>query len=242
MIGNGKKLKKEYDELNKKYIKLFGEKSELEYELKNIKSETEFIKKQDEEIRELHQNARKLKHDIKNHLMVIAAYINEENYEEAKNYTSEILEKFNGMHSYVETGNSLMNHIINEKLKLARDKGIIVKAEIENLEFKRMRAMDFSALLANLFDNAIEACEREINIIPEMHVTITRCKGYETIAIKNKIEKSILEDNPQLLSKKEGENHGLGVGQVKSIVESYDGMYDFYEEDKFFCVKVFIPQ
>ncbi|MBE5940297.1 MAG: GHKL domain-containing protein [Lachnospiraceae bacterium] len=242
MIMGNKNLKREYDELHKKYIEIFAEKSELEYELAGVKAETEFVKKQDEEIRELHENARKLKHDMKNHLMVIASYINEGEYEKAKNYTSEILDKFNSMHSYVETGNTLMNHIINEKLQYARKKGILIKAEIENLEFKRMKSIDFSAVLSNMLDNAIEASEREKNITPEIHVSIVRIKGYETIGIKNKIEKSILKDNPELKSMKEEKNHGLGVGQIRSIVEQYQGMCDFYEEDDFFCVKIFIPQ
>ncbi len=242
MIGKNKDLEKRYGELNKKYIQIFSEKSELEYELKMLKEETDFIKKQDEEIRELHENARKLKHDIKNHLMVITSYINSAEYDKAKQYTSEVLEKFNSMHSYVETGNSLMNHIINEKLQYAREKGILIKAEIENLEFKQMKAMDFSAVLSNMLDNAIEASENEKNIVPEIHVSIVRCKGYETIGIKNRIEKSVLEANPDLCSTKNEKNHGLGVAQIKSIVEAYQGMYDFYEEDEFFCVKIFIPE
>ena len=242
MIMKSNKLQKEYEELNKKYIKTFEEKSEYEYQLKMLKEENEHIRNQDEEIRTLHQNARKLKHDVKNHLMVIASYINNEEYEKAKEYTSEVLEKFNSMHSYVETGNSLMNHIINDKLQSARKKGIQVKAEIENLEFGKMRAIDFSAVLSNVLDNAKEASERENNIVPEIQVTIVQCKGYDTIGVKNRIEKSILQDNPSLETLKKEGNHGLGITQIKSIVEEYQGMCDFYEEDQFFCVKIFVPQ
>ncbi len=242
MIMKSSKLQKEYDELNKKYIKAFEEKHEAEYQLKMLKEENEHIKNQDEEIRTLHQNARKLKHDVKNHLMVIASYINNEEYEKAKEYISEVLEKFNSMHGYVETGNSLMNHIINDKLQCARSKGIQVKAEIENLEFKRMKAIDFSAVLSNVLDNAIEASERVENVVPEIHLAIVQCKGYDTIGVKNKIEKSVLQENPSLETIKQEENHGLGIAQIKSIVEEYQGMCDFYEEEDFFCVKIFIPQ
>jgi len=242
MIGKNKKIQKDYDELSKKYIQLFSEKNQLEYELKNLKSEAEFMREQDDEIRELHQNARKLKHDMKNHLMVIASYISEGAYDKANNYISEILDKFNNMHSYVETGNSLMNHIINKKLEYARNNNILVKAEIENLGFKKMKAMDFSSLLSNLLDNAIEASEQVQSVTPEIHISVVKRKGYETIGIKNRIEESVLDNNPELKSTKTEPNHGLGISQIKSITDTYQGMYDFYEEDKFFCVKVFIPQ
>lgn len=243
MMGKYKSLQAEYEALNQKYIALFAEKSELEYQLSALKAETELMKKQDGEIRTLHQNTRKLKHDIKNHFMVITSYLNEGDYEKAEQYVSDILDKFNGMHSYVETGNALMNHIINEKFQCAREHGILIKAEIENLAFARMKSIDFSSVLSNLLDNAIEASERENGILKEIQVSIVQQKGYDTIGIKNRISASVLKENPELQSSKEEKSkHGFGISQIKSIVEGYQGLYDFYEEDRFFCVKVFIPK
>lgn len=242
MLGKSKKIKQDYEELNRKYSKLFSEKKQLEYELKTLKSEADFMREQDEEIRQLHQNTRKLKHDMKNHLMVLASYLGEGSYDKANNYISEILDKFNNMHSYIETGNSLMNHILNKKLEYARSHHILIKAEIENLGFKRMKAMDFSALLSNLLDNAIEASEQVKGVTPEIHLSIVKRREYETITIKNRVEESVLEKNPELKSTKTEEGHGLGIAQIKSITDEYEGMYDFSEDDDFFCVKVFIPQ
>ncbi len=244
MIGRMKKLQAEYEELNGRYLLLSGEKSELEYELAMLKEEAEHIKEQDNEIRKLHQSMRQLKHDMKNHLMVIASYINDEAYEEARAYTSKIIGKLNSMHSYIETGNSLMNHIINEKLEKARNKGIAVKAQIENLQFMKLESIDFSALLSNMLDNAIEASVHENEGDRELHVTITKRRGYDTICVKNKIARSILEENPKLMTTKREQHggHGLGMGKIKSITEACEGMCDIYEEDNFFCVKVFIPE
>ena len=127
----------------------------------------------------MHHIIRHLKHDMKNHLLVIGSYLNSEDYEEAKEYTSQILDKLNAVHSYIETGNSLLNHIVNQKLETAREKGILVKAEIENLSFANMKSMDFSAMLSNLLDNAIEASEKETDVRPEINVSIFQKRGYE---------------------------------------------------------------
>ena len=145
----------EYTALTEKYSALLSEKAELMYELAGLKSSAESIRRQDDEIRALHENVRRIKHDMKNHLMVIASYLSGGDYDAAKSYTSQILDKLNAVHSYIETGNSLLNHILNEKLNKAREKGISVKAEIENLSFKKMESLDFSALLLNMLDNAI---------------------------------------------------------------------------------------
>ncbi len=241
-MRNRQQLQTSYEELNQKYIQIYGEKQEAEYQLSQLKEEVGQYIRQEEEIRTLHQNVRQLKHDMKNHLMVIASYLNEENIEQAKQYTSEILGKLNAMHSYIETGNMLLNHIINEKLAYARTQQIMVKAEIENLQFKILPSIDFSALLSNMLDNAIEALIKEEPDKRQLHVIIVQCRGYETICVKNKITKSVLEKNPTLNSQKpEKENHGLGIPKVKEIVSQCGGMYDIYEEDNFFCVKVFIP-
>lgn len=238
MINSGKH-KQEYELLQKKYLRVLQEKEELEYQLANHQEKAAYVESQETEIRTLHQNARKLKHDMKNHLCVIASYLNGAEYEAAKSYVSDILDKLNSMHSYIETGNSLMNHILNEKLSFARKQGIVVKAEIENLSFARLKSIDFSAVLSNLLDNAIEACMQQ----GEMEVVIQKRRGYETICVKNKISQSVLKNNPNLQSTKADKaSHGIGISQVKQIVDACGGMYDFYEENDFFCVNVFIPQ
>jgi len=235
--------KEEYGQLNQKYIELFGKLSELEYQYNLLENETKQRKNQEGEVKKLHQNVRQLKHDMKNHLMVITSYINDEEYDKVKEYTSEILGKLSSMHSYVETGNILLNHIINEKFQLAKKEGILIKAEIENLQFRKLSSMDFSSLLYNVLDNAIEACKREEEGKKEIQIMITKNRGYETIFVRNRIEVSVLDHNPKLESKKEDKNsHGYGMKKIMQILDSCDGLSDVYEEENFFCVRLFVPE
>ena len=242
-----KELQQKLEQEKEKYVALFEKEAELRYQYEKLLKETEEMHSQEAELRELHQNVRQLKHDMKNHLMVMTSYLNSEEYDQARAYTSELLDKFSTMHSYIETGNVLLNHILNEKLSYAKSMGILVKAEIENLAFAKMDRMDFSALLSNMLDNAIEALlrekEEELSRRLQMQVVISAQRGYETICVKNQISSSVFAKNPTLETSKEEKNlHGLGVGKIKAIVAQYGGMADFYEEDNFFCVKVFIPK
>lgn len=242
-----KELQQKLEQEKEKYVALFEKEAELRYQYEKLLKETKEMHSQEAELRELHQNVRQLKHDMKNHLMVMTSYLNSEEYDQARAYTSELLDKFSTMHSYIETGNVLLNHILNEKLSYAKSMGILVKAEIENLAFAKMDRMDFSALLSNMLDNAIEALlrekEEELSQRLQMQVVISAQRGYETICVKNQISSSVFAKNPTLETSKEEKNlHGLGVGKIKAIVAQYGGMADFYEEDNFFCVKVFIPK
>lgn len=235
-----KDKEKELVMLHQNYQRVCAEKMELEYRLQYFEDNRLYEKEQGEEILRLHESARKLKHDMKNHLMVIASYLQENNPDEAKRYLSKILDKLNRMYSYIETGNSLLSHIINAKFELANQNGIELKANIENLSFEQMESVDFSVVLSNLLDNAIEAetgC-----MMPRIEVEITRKRGYNTILVKNKIMESILEINPNLqTTKSEKDQHGYGINQIQEITRKYSGMCDFYEEEKMFCACVMIP-
>lgn len=225
--------KEKYEECDARYTKLYGENQELAYELDKLRMREEHFASQDAQIRALHEQVRRLKHDMKNHMLVLASYLNDGEVEAAKNYTSEILDKLNAIHSYIETDNSLLNHILNQKLETARQNQIQIKAEIENLGFAKLESMDFTALLSNMLDNAIEACLKEE--VREMHVTIGLRRGYEAIIVKNRIGSSVLDVNPGLVTnKEEAASHGMGVGQIKALVEKSGGICDFYEEDGFF--------
>ncbi|MCX4339440.1 MAG: GHKL domain-containing protein [Lachnospiraceae bacterium] len=240
-MKHGRQLEKELAAQEEKYLRLLAEKSEMDYHLAAQSEEAAYIRRQESDIRALHQSMRCLKHDMKNHLMVLASYLNDGDYEAAKTYTSEILDQLNAMHSYIETGNALLNHILNEKLELARKCGIAVRAQIETLSFSKMRSIDFSALLTNLLDNAIEASKREPS--GELLLHIFQERGYDAISIKNKITKSVLTENPKLHSTKEDrEQHGIGITRIKEITASYGGISDFFEKDGYFCSRVFIPQ
>ena len=233
--------KKESDELQNRIFELEALNKDLKYELDSCKWQMEEISKQDEEIRTLHQNTRKLKHDMRNHLMVLASYINSGDMENAREYISGILDKLNAVRSYVETANPLLNHILNDKLEICSKEGIDVKVSVGKAAFDRMKGIDFSAVFANAIDNAIE-CERsEAN--KEIVIDVYENKGYDVISVKNRISASVLDVNPEMRSTKEDhEKHGFGVKQIKETVELYDGMTDFYEENGFFIVNIFIPK
>ncbi len=228
-----------YNSLDKQYSEALGKSLYFELEYNNVKDQFRYEKDQSEEIRKLHDKTRRLKHDMKNHIMIISSYLHSNEYIKARDYLSHILDQLNKIYTYIETGNSVLNHIINTKLEYAKLNDVSVKAEIENLTFERMESLDFSSLLANLLDNAIEASLKAS--VREIHVNIKKIKGYDTILIKNRTEEAVLAVNPQLESTKGSKtHHGYGIKQIKSIVEKYDGMINFYEDNGMFCAYVMI--
>lgn len=234
---NNKKKQEEQDKLLTEYI---ARNLQLEKKLSEMESDYQIQQQMSEEIKRIQEQIRLLKHDMKNHTMVILSYLEENQIEEAKRYAGEILNKLNRMYTYVNVGNELLSYIINHKLSEAKVQGLEIKAEIENLSFDYMASVDFSALLNNILDNAIRGAlsSRE----KKLEVQIYRQKGMDIVTVKNSIDESVLDKNPELVSTKQEAGHGYGMKQIRSIVEKYDGMMDVYEKNALFIVSVMLDE
>lgn len=232
------KIEEKYHRLEEEYKNLLRRQQEYLSELTELRGNELDYKESRREMEELHEHARRLKHDMRNHLMVIASYLNAGEDGEAKRYTSQILDKLNLEYTYIETGNTLLNFLVNQKLSLAKEQGIYVRTEIENLRFERIQSIDFSAILGNLLDNAMEHARNSQEKCVEL--IIRRVRGHEVITVSNSIDSSVLADNPKLQTTKEdAAQHGVGIIEIRELVEKYCGLVDIYEQGGRFFVSVY---
>ncbi|MBD5505928.1 MAG: sensor histidine kinase [Lachnospiraceae bacterium] len=237
-INKRKADQAKYEEQDKLLTRYLADNLDMEKRLSDIRDDYDKQQEMAEEIRRIQQQIGLLKHDMKNHTLVILSYLEENKTEEARQYAGEILDKLNRMYTYVNVGNSLLSYIINSKLSMAKEQGIEIKAEIENLSFSYMDSVDFSSLLNNMLDNAVngalesEGKKLEVNIVSE--------KGFDVITVKNSIDGSVLKDNPELATSKEEPGHGYGMKQMKAVTEKYEGNIDIYEKDGMFIVRVML--
>lgn len=233
---HNKELQKEYDELDSMLTHTVSDNLDMEKKIADIRNDYNIQQEMAEEIQRIQTQMRLLKHDMKNHTMVMLSYFEENKIDEAKNYAGEILDKLNRMYTYVNIGNSLLNYIINNKLSQAKEAGCEIKAEVENLSFDYMDAVDFSALFNNVLDNAIKgALDSEER---KLEIKILSLKGMDTITVRNSIDASVLENNPDFISTKNEPGHGYGIAQIKNITQKYKGDIEIYEKNNMFIVSI----
>lgn len=234
-----KECREKLADIDKRCYDALAENLALREELELLRNSHEQQLKANMDMERVYDETRKLKHDMRNHLLVIASYLNEEAIEEAKKYTSDIIDRMELDYSYITSGNALLNFLINEKFEKAREAGIYIKADVENINFAGITGIDFSAVLGNLLDNAFDAACNSRG--KQLWVQVKHKKGYDTIKVSNSIDESVLERNPTLATTKKDENtHGLGLAQVKSIVAKYEGIFDIWEENDMFHVQIMI--
>ncbi|MEY8355409.1 GHKL domain-containing protein [Lachnospiraceae bacterium 54-53] len=222
------------------YVKL-NEKSMIENEYYLLKKMNRHDKQHFEESKRHIERIARINHDIKNHLTYIAFNIENKNYDKAKSYIVELIENADLNSNSVKLTDNSLNFIINNKLNQARKKDIKVFAQIEDLKKPYIEEFDLCILLCNILDNAIEAVEKQKK--KQIHIEIFNHAGYQTYFIKNTIETSILGKNSSLnTTKSKKRDHGYGFRQINDIINKYQGYIDIYEMEKYFCVKILIPQ
>lgn len=183
---------------------------------------------------------RTLRHDLTNYVDCSLTLIRQGNYEKAEQYLEDFSKsKVQTIIPLVLTSSEIIDAVINTKLSICARKNIKTQCDI-NERFPNTYELDLSILVSNLFDNAIEACENSI-CNNEILLITKRQKNYFNISMKNKIAKSVLQDNPELnTSKKKKANHGFGLKSIMKIVKAHDGMLDFYEESGYFIVEILL--
>jgi sensor histidine kinase regulating citrate/malate metabolism len=182
----------------------------------------------------------KIRHDMKNYIGCALSLLKQGDYEEAEKYLSKIsYDKLGSIIQYIATSSTIVNAVMNSKLTLCKEHGIIINCNISG-SIEKIQEMDLSILLSNLLDNAIEACQRNKGK-SKIDFEVSDSKGYLNISLKNTVEKSVLSGNPKLrTSKKDSANHGFGLKTVNDIVKKYDGMMNMFEEKDSFVTDILL--
>ena len=205
-----------------------GKSAEMKQELELLNLQYDCAQKNAEDIQNLYDKIRAVRHDMSNHLSCIASMLHGQE-EEARQYIENLLKQQNAEYrTFVFSGNAPLDAMINLKESEAHKNHIRFESLIlDPLTF--MAPEDICVLMGNLFDNALEAaCQSEGRRI---FVRTMRQGAYVSIVVKNSIAEPVLLNNPDLhTTKGDHLRHGLGIRNIRRIVQKYDGMMEFLEK------------
>ena len=141
--------------------------------------------------------SRKVVHDMKNHLLALKKYDQERDWEGLHQYLNELSDDMLDDSYQIWTGNRMLDMILNQKTKDAKEKETDMQIETEVFATLPFSDREIISLFGNVLDNALEACER-----------IQNQKGF--VSVK---EDEIL--------------HGYGMKNIQDIVRKYDGIFRY---------------
>ena len=181
------------------------------------------------------QNAdrlRKIRHDIKNQLISVAALVAGDDNEAAKSLLAELVEQTDGimLSPAQSSGNAVIDAVVSCKAALCAKKGIQFEYAAEALPEVNIRAADISSALSNLLDNAIESAEKTDD--PIVSLRVFSYKDYLSFVISNSVIDNIEPAKEALFTTKtDREGHGYGIGIITEICEKYGGSLHWNVED-----------
>ncbi|MCR5702665.1 MAG: GHKL domain-containing protein [Lachnospiraceae bacterium] len=219
--------------LHNKVNEVYSE--EIEHQI--MKEQILMYKKQFQIIEQSQDIIDSLNHDMKNHLLLIYSYLEENDCDSAKQYIKNTQKYISIPEQYVKTGNQELDAILNYYLDRADKLDCTIETKIVVPNSTVIPEFDMTMLLGNLLDNAIEALEK----IKERYlfVGLSIHKGIFIIRVKNYFDGKVIRKNGVVISRKrESGKHGIGIKNVQKIVDKYNGEMKVNFEKNIYTVDI----
>lgn len=179
-------------------------------------------------------------HDLKHQIVALR----KETDQKRKDEWLESIE--NGIESYritVNTGNTVIDAILEDKLMNAKKHHIAFTYVINGKILEFMHVTDICTIFGNGLDNAIEAEVLEPDAEKRMiHLTAASQRKMVCITIENYIScpEKIKPDNLQT-TKANSRCHGYGIKSIRYCVEKYQGNLFIKVKQNWFILNIMIP-
>ena len=172
------------------------------------------------------------KHDRRHHNLIMLEYANNNDYESIKEYLENLVEidnKASGEVRYCE--NRTINTIITVYERRAKENGILVKVAAESSHELSVLPQDLVVVIANLFENAINASAKLKSREKFIDIHIKESSKRLVIKVENPCKANLTFDETL---------YGVGIRSVIATTNKYEGMYDFTAEDGIFSAKIIL--
>lgn len=201
----------------------------LHTKLSMLTQQTHFQRQYVKEAWTHYTNTKALRHDMKNHILIIKGLLEKQDFLKAKAYIDELnIATLNTSFPF-PTNNPILDILLENKIALADNKGIHINSSLNIPSPCIVTDMDFCIILSNALDNAINACEKlSTNQRKYIHVLSHQQEDFLLIEIENSFD---------------GNTHfkeGIGISNMKWTAQKYDGTIEITTTDTTFCISVLL--
>lgn len=182
-------------------------------------------------MKETYDCERRKMHDYKNQLQTIQTMIKNGETQAAEHYVEKLTESISVYLSAVNTNHPVVNAVLNNKYRMATQKGIPVILTVGDLHDIRLSEEEIVILISNLFDNAIRECEKvKLECEKEkkerkkavIQFKFVNEEGRIVLSIKNTVREKV-EISGNGIFRQAPDGHGIGLANVRNVVEHYGG-------------------
>lgn len=189
-----------------------------------------------------YEEQKRMLHDYCNQIGCVQGLLKKRQYKEAEAYAEKLSVLIPGYIQGVDVNHSILNVVLNQKYRLARSRNISVLFYVNDLSDLWLEEQDAVSLLANLLDNAIEACEKQEDE-RKIWIKLVMEKRQFVLSIRNTVSEQVIIENNEIPTSKEDQGkHGFGLRNVQMILDKYEGMGMMNYEEGCFSYTAVMPE
>lgn len=182
---------------------------------------------------------RSLRHDLKNHLLLVEKYLETNQTDTAIQYIQDMTQTHLTTDACVDTGNHEIDCVFNYLLGSAKQMGCEIQTAIKIPSQSFVPTLDLNILISNLLTNAIEAmdnCDKKL-----LSVSVKYDRNILYVSIHNTYQGKLRQQNNNFLTTKtEQKLHGYGFKNIHAIIEKYHGSSSFRTENNVFKADIIL--
>ena len=194
-----------------------------------------------EEVDNLYRQTRGWRHDLKNHLQTMQAYLEMGQAEQLGSYLRELTDDYNSVDIQIRTGNTMVDAILNSKLSVVKARDIRVDATADLPPDIPVSDVDLSVMIGNLLDNAMEACLKVPQEERFLRFYMAKVRDNLYIYVMNAADGAYRKGQGKSLSTKGTDSHGYGLHRIDKVVKKYRGYLNRQDEGNVFATEVLLP-
>lgn len=212
--------------------------SRLEQAKRQIDMQMEYYDTLNRQINEI----RGIKHDIRHFIGAIRRLSDEGRYEELRRFLSEYGEKTETYPLPVYCENVVANSILGYYSLRAKERDIPFKCVCDIQKQLCISDSELCVVLGNALENAIEACENMENANARfISAEAKAINGQLLIRIENSYNGCLNIQDGIYISTKSGSFHGIGLQNIKKVVDDYKGYVKTEYDGKIFVLMAAFP-
>jgi two-component system, LytTR family, sensor histidine kinase AgrC len=217
--------------LNVMFYNIYGSLSktaELQKQNCIYEKQIELCKMHIQERAQMDVELREIQHNMKGYLICIKEYLDKKDEVALSTYLSGININFKDARKICDTGNVVIDAIINTKYRECLKRNINFEIEIKIPCNNSFNNADLSVILENALENAVDATLKLPNKQRYIKVNISFHHYNLLIEIKNSFDGNIKKslDGRYLTIKTDFKNHGIGLKSIERAASKYQGLVD----------------
>lgn len=184
----------------------------------------------------------KIRHDTKNQLQTIKYLIAGGEKSKADSMVAELDNYLDSTKTVQYCDNAVINAVLTLKLN-EKCSNINTKILVKDAESIPLSEYEECSLFSNLFDNAIESCEKiEDESKRFIEIKSAEKSGFFILKVSNTyLKMPEKKKNGKYETSKKEKGHGYGMTIIDEIVKKYNGIYGTYEKNDMFISQISIP-